>query len=158
MVFEAFFKNSEIKRAVCGGGRYDNLMQTYGYNEKIPAIGFGFGDVVILDVLEEKGLLPQFESDIDYLLIPFNEGLYPAAVMVAELLRDKNKSVLLYTKGGKRSNAFNYADRIGIDIVIFVAPDEWVNDKSIVIKYLREAEVNKKQIVIKLDEFISSLI
>ena len=45
-------------RAICGGGRYDSLLSTYG-GETIPAVGFGFGDVVILDVLEECGMSPE---------------------------------------------------------------------------------------------------
>jgi histidyl-tRNA synthetase len=155
LVFEGFFKNSEIKRAVCGGGRYDNLMQTYGYNEKIPAIGFGFGDVVILDVLEEMELLPQFDSDVEYVVVPFNDGLYPASIMVAEALREKNKSVLVYSRGGKRTNAFNYADRVGAKFVIFVAPDEWLQDESIVVKNLREEDKNKKQIVVRLQDYVN---
>lgn len=149
LVFEAFFTNSEIKRAVCGGGRYDNIMQTYGFNEKIPAIGFGFGDVVIMEVLEDMGLLPKFDSEIDYVVVPFNEGLYPVAIMVSELLRSKNKYVLTYARGGKRTHAFNYANKVGADMVVFIAPDEWVGTKgvdgrddreggSIVVKHLRE--------------------
>ena len=155
IVFEGFFNNSEIKRAVCGGGRYDNLTQTYGY-DKVPVIGFGFGDVVILDVLEELSLLPKFVNKVDYVVVPFNDELYPASMIISELLRTKNKIVLTYMKAGKRTLAFDYADRVGSDIVIYVAPTEWDN-KQLVVKYLRETDKNKKQIVIDLNEFINSL-
>ncbi len=37
-------------RAICGGGRYDSLLSAFG-GETVPAVGFGFGDVVVLDVL-----------------------------------------------------------------------------------------------------------
>jgi histidyl-tRNA synthetase len=155
LVFEAFFKNSDIKRSVCGGGRYDNIMQTYGHNERIPAIGFGFGDVVILDVLGEMGLLPKFTSDVDYVVIPFNDSLYFAAVMVSEMLRDKGKNVITYGKGGKRGDAFNYADKVGTDKVIFVAPDEWTKD-CIVVKHLRKDSKDNQQII-NLKEYVDSL-
>lgn len=156
LVFEAFFINSDIKRSVCGGGRYDSLMQTYGHNQKIPAIGFGFGDVVILEVLKDMNLLPMPKSDIDYVVIPFNESLYLSAIQISEMLRDKNKNVITYNKGGKRGDAFNYADRVGTKYVIFVAPDEWEN-KSIVVKDLREDEKNKRQVVVNLNEYVESL-
>lgn len=39
-------------RAICGGGRYDQLLSTFG-GDDIPACGFGFGDAVILEVSEE---------------------------------------------------------------------------------------------------------
>lgn len=156
IVFEGFFNNSEIKRSVCGGGRYDNLTQTYGY-EKVPIIGFGFGDVVILDILEELSLLPNFEFNVDYVVVPFNDQLYPASVMISEMLREKNKIVLTYMKTGKRTLAFDYANKVGSEIVIYVAPDEWAK-KQLVVKYLRETEKIKKQIIIDIDEFIHNIL
>ena len=58
-------------RAICGGGRYDSLLSTYG-GETIPAVGFGFGDVVILDVLEEHGRSPDLSRKLDFTIIPFD--------------------------------------------------------------------------------------
>ncbi len=156
IVFEGFFINSTIKRAVCGGGRYDNLTKTYGYNESIPAIGFGFGDVVILDVLEELSLLPKFAQKVDYVVVSFNNELYPASVLVSEMLREKNKNVLTYMKDGRRGHAFDYANKVGSPIVIYIAPDEWAT-KQLVVKYLRETDTTKKQIIINVNDFINSI-
>ena len=44
-------------RAVFGGGRYDQLLQTFGGPSQ-PCVGFGFGDCVIAEILEDRGLLP----------------------------------------------------------------------------------------------------
>ena len=55
LVFEGFSKNLTLQRSICGGGRYDNLLQHIGFDEKVPAVGFGFGDVVIMEVLAELG-------------------------------------------------------------------------------------------------------
>lgn len=44
-------------RAICGGGRYDKLLETFG-GEALPAVGFGFGDAVIMELLEAKNLKP----------------------------------------------------------------------------------------------------
>jgi len=54
-VFEIHAKNSEL-RAICGGGRYDNLLRDFG-GPSIPATGMGMGDCVLEILLEEKGLL-----------------------------------------------------------------------------------------------------
>lgn len=54
-VFE-FFDASKSERAICGGGRYDDLLGKLG-KQKEPAVGFGMGDVVLSLLLEENGLL-----------------------------------------------------------------------------------------------------
>ena len=44
-------------RAICGGGRYDNLMQVYGSKKRVPMCGFGFGDCVIMELLKGENLV-----------------------------------------------------------------------------------------------------
>ena len=55
-VVEAFDRAGQL-RAICGGGRYDALLSSYG-GEDQPAVGFGFGDAVIVELLAERKLLP----------------------------------------------------------------------------------------------------
>jgi histidyl-tRNA synthetase len=56
IVFELFDAKGEL-RAICGGGRYDNLLKALG-GVDLPALGFGMGDVVLAELLRERGLLP----------------------------------------------------------------------------------------------------
>jgi histidyl-tRNA synthetase len=56
IVFELFDAKGEL-RAICGGGRYDNLLQSLG-GVDLPALGFGMGDVVLTELLRDRGLLP----------------------------------------------------------------------------------------------------
>jgi len=56
IVFELFDAKAEL-RAICGGGRYDNLLQSLG-GVDLPALGFGMGDVVLGELLRDRGLLP----------------------------------------------------------------------------------------------------
>jgi histidyl-tRNA synthetase len=56
IVFELFDAKGEL-RAICGGGRYDTLLQSLGGTD-LPALGFGMGDVVLAEVLRDRGLLP----------------------------------------------------------------------------------------------------
>lgn len=55
-MFEGFDRAGQL-RAICGGGRYDKLLGTFG-GEDAPCAGFGFGDAVIVELLKDKGLLP----------------------------------------------------------------------------------------------------
>lgn len=56
IVFELFDAKGEL-RAICGGGRYDNLLQSLG-GVDLPALGFGMGDVVLAELLRDRGLIP----------------------------------------------------------------------------------------------------
>lgn len=56
IVFELFDAKGEL-RAICGGGRYDNLLKSLG-GVDLPALGFGMGDVVLGELLRDRGLLP----------------------------------------------------------------------------------------------------
>lgn len=155
MVFEGFFKNSTMKRAVCGGGRYDDLLEKYGYRERVPAIGFGFGDVVILEVLKELNLVPVLSNKSDYLVVPFDTTFYAEAVNISEKLRTKGYKVETYNsdlKKGRISDAYNYANKRNIRYVILIAPEEWKEDK-ICVKDMEETDKTKKQLVVKISDF-----
>ena len=64
IVFELFDRSGEF-RAICGGGRYDTLLQSLGGSD-LPALGFGMGDVVLGELLRSKGLMRPADSSADY--------------------------------------------------------------------------------------------
>lgn len=123
MVFEGFCNLPDFRRAMFGGGRYDNLFTTYGHHENVPCVGFGFGDVVIVEVLRKLNLIPVFNLAPDYLVIPFTDELYSKSLDIANILRHKY-SVEVYSKKTKLWKSYEYADSVGINQVILVAPDE----------------------------------
>ena len=123
LVFEAF-DTGTLQRAVCGGGRYDRLLSTYG-GKDIPAAGFGFGDMVILEVLSDRKLLPSFDATVDDLVFAFDASLRGAAIDVAQRLRASGRSVDLVLEDKKVKWAFKHADRRGARRMVLVAPDEW---------------------------------
>ena len=57
IVFEGRDREGRF-RAAFGGGRYDQLLQTFGGPSQ-PCAGFGFGDCVIAEILQDRGLLPE---------------------------------------------------------------------------------------------------
>eukprot|EP00761_Pharyngomonas_kirbyi_P009282 gb/GECH01009298.1/.p1 GENE.gb/GECH01009298.1/~~gb/GECH01009298.1/.p1 ORF type:complete len:475 (+),score=146.27 gb/GECH01009298.1/:1-1425(+) len=128
VVFEAFERPRKggMMRAVCGGGRYDRLINTFAPRaESMPAIGFGFGDIVILEVLADRNVLPDFSKQIDAIVIPFGESERSTAMKVAAKLRSKEQSVDIVLKKKQRlDKSFRYADRSGAQLAYLVAPEE----------------------------------
>lgn len=122
-VFEAFYKGTSL-RAVLGGGRYDRLLSTFG-GKDLPACGFGFGDVVIMEVLKEKGLIPALDPRVDDVIFAFDDTLRKPAVEIANLLREKGRSVELVLEDKKMKALFKQADRLGAERVLLLAPEEW---------------------------------
>lgn len=87
VVFEAFDRKGEF-RAIAGGGRYDNLVQLIsGGKVSLPALGFGMGDVVLLELLSERKLLPPFKSSIDVFVLIEDETLREGSLRLVQELR-----------------------------------------------------------------------
>lgn len=142
-VFEAHDKAGKF-RAICGGGRYDKLLSTLG-GKDLPATGFGFGDMVIMELLAEKDLIPELVSDIDDTVIPLNSDLRNAAVMVAASLRNSGRTVDLVLEDKKLKWVFKHAERVGAKRLVLLAPDEW-SRKMVKIKDLDTGEESETSI------------
>ena len=136
-VFEAHDREGKF-RAICGGGRYDNLLSTLG-GKDLPATGFGFGDMVIMELLAEKGLIPELISGVDDIVIPLNQDLRDIAVRVAASLRLSDRTVDLVLEDKKIKWAFKHAERVGAKRLVLLAPDEW-SRKMIKVKDLETGE------------------
>lgn len=86
-VFEAFDRKGEF-RAIAGGGRYNNLVKLIsGGKVDLPALGFGMGDVVLLELLKARGLLPQFDAAVDVFVLIEDEALRPQSLKLVQDLR-----------------------------------------------------------------------
>lgn len=95
IVFELFDAKGEL-RAICGGGRYDNLLNDLG-GADLPALGFGMGDVVLGELLKERHLMPETTgTGADLFFVGGNGALeHPIgdALRLLHLLRDAGFSV-----------------------------------------------------------------
>jgi len=91
IVFEVFDRQGEF-RAICGGGRYDGLLELVG-GESLPAVGFGLGDVVLSELLRDRGLAPEYRRKLDYFILPVSGEQAPLARRVAAELRSRGHSV-----------------------------------------------------------------
>ncbi len=93
VVFEAFDSKGEF-RAIAGGGRYDNLVKLIsGGKVNLPALGFGMGDVVLLELLKSRGLLPKFDSHIEAFCLIEDEALRGASLELVQHLREHGYAV-----------------------------------------------------------------
>lgn len=127
VVFEAFDRGAAL-RAICGGGRYDRLLSTFG-GKDIPACGLGFGDAVIVELLKDKGLLPELKPQVDDLVFAFNADLRPAAIQVAARLRAQGRAVDLVLEDKKIKWALRRANQSGAGRLVLVGPDEWAQGR-----------------------------
>jgi len=147
IVWEAFDRRGQL-RAIMGGGRYDRLLELYGGVKcKIPCVGFGFGDCVIMELLKDCDKLPKFMgSGVDYVVCAFSPDLYGKAANISMKLRMTGATVdLMPTPKKKVAASFKHADQAGAQRMVFVAPDEIA--KGVVrIKDLRIKSKNNESI------------
>lgn len=126
-VFEAQDRGGEL-RAICGGGRYDKLIGTLGGRD-LPATGFGFGDMVIMELLSDKGLLPDISSRVSDVVFSMDESLRGAAMEVSSRLRRAGRTVDLVLEPKKMKWVFKHAERTVADRLVMVMPAEWESGK-----------------------------
>jgi histidyl-tRNA synthetase len=122
IVFEAFDTGGTL-RAIAGGGRYDRLAEKLG-GKPVPAVGFGFGDAVIGELLEDEGLWPTLARDIDDVVYAFGPDEKTAAITVANRLRRDGRRVELCIGQSKLKRVLGDADKNGAKRVFMIGEDE----------------------------------
>ena len=133
-VWEIFDRGRTL-RAVAGGGRYDNLMEAMGA-PKLPALGFGMGDVVLGELLAEKKLVPKSLPRIEVAVLAVTPELAGAARRLVAQLRAKGVAAETPYGAPKLAKALKAADAAGATRVVIVGPDEW-KDGNVMVKDLR---------------------
>jgi len=91
IVFELFDARGEF-RAICGGGRYDNLLKSLG-GVDLPALGFGMGDVVLGELLRARGLSDVPIGEPDFWVAAAEDGDLRDVMLAATQLRRAGASV-----------------------------------------------------------------
>ncbi|XP_030926876.1 histidine--tRNA ligase, chloroplastic/mitochondrial [Quercus lobata] len=147
IVFEGFDREGKL-RAICGGGRYDRLLSTFG-GDDLPACGFGFGDAVIVELLKDRGLLPELSLQIENIVCALDVDLQGAAARVASILREQSQTVDLVLESKPLKWVFKRAARINAHRLILVGNSEWQRG-MVVVKILSSGE----QYEVKLDELV----
>jgi histidyl-tRNA synthetase len=130
VVFELFDARGEL-RAIAGGGRYDNLLGAVSGTD-LPALGFGMGDVVLRELLSDRGLLPESEPRVEYYLVAVTPAERPELMRLAHRLRDGGRSVeygLRHQGVGKQLKA---AAAVRARKALILGPDELAAGEAVV--------------------------
>lgn len=130
VVFEIFDRKGEL-RAICGGGRYDNLLAAVSDLE-LPAVGFGMGDVVLAELLRDRGLLPEEPSSAEYYIVTIGDEERPLMRRLARALRDEGHSVVYSLRQLGVGKQFKEANARGARQVVVLGPEEAARGVAVV--------------------------
>lgn len=151
-VFEAFDLSGSVRRAILGGGRYDNLLADVG-GQPLPAVGFAMGDVVIGIILQEAGVVPEFiPSPASVMVTMFNDDLRLQSMSIAAELRRAGLNVLVYPEPAKLPKQFKFADKMKVKVAVTVGPDEETQGK-VAVKNLATGE----QVIVQRDAAVETI-
>ncbi len=123
LVFEIYDTNPENPRALFGGGRYDELVSMFG-GQPIPAIGFAFGDVTLMDFLATHNLLPAVKSGAEVFVGTPDESDIPLAQEFAQSLRDVGIATIVHVSGKGLGDQVKEAVRRNIPFFVAYGKDE----------------------------------
>ena len=134
-VFEWVTDKLGSQGTVCGGGRYDGLIEQLG-GKAAPAVGFGLGIERLLLLLEEVGVAPAAPAPDAYAIVPSATGL-PQVMVALEALRAAGVAVILHPGQSSMKSQFKKADASGAAFALIFGEDE-VAQGSLAVKPLRE--------------------
>jgi len=151
LVFECFSTIHGFSRAICGGGRYDNIMTTYGFKKNYSFVGFGMGDVVLQELLTKHNLFPPNEQ-VDYCLIVTDENRFNDVFRLANILRNcgnmkTNVVDKIYTN---KKNLIKYLSHENCKFAIWLGKTE---SEDLLFNC-----TEKKENIINIDAFITNFI
>ena len=118
VVFELFTKDKKVaSRSVAGGGRYDKLVESYG-GSPLPAVGFGMGDVVLLDCLEAFGIAMPNISPSAVLYVTDEQAVQNGIQAASALRRHIPVSFIGVVAPKKVSERYKYYEQMEVPYVV----------------------------------------
>ena len=128
-VFELFDAKGEF-RAICGGGRYDNLLASLS-DVDLPALGFGMGDVVLGELLKARGKLPSHAPTLDYWVAYEDPTQQSQAMRVVTTLRRQGSSVEFALRPQQLGKQLDAARKAGALAVVILRADGTMRRKEL---------------------------
>lgn len=150
IVFELFDTAGEL-RAICGGGRYDTLLDTLG-GVDLPALGFGMGDVVLGELLRSRKLVPESSARFDYWIAADDESLLGDVMRVASQVRRRNRSAEYALRPQQLSRQLKSAASAGAQTAVLLLKDRY-STHHVTVKDLGTGAERS----LPLEEFLESL-
>jgi histidyl-tRNA synthetase len=154
-VFEWVTDKLGAQGTVCGGGRYDGLIEQIG-GKPAPAAGFAMGVERLLALMQAEGLTGGGEMQ-DVYLVHQGDAAGRLAFRVAEALRDRGFGVTLHAGGGSFKSQMKKADGSGAHLAVIIGDEEAAAGEASV-KTLREAREQQRVAVDALPDVIHELL
>jgi histidyl-tRNA synthetase len=145
-VFECFDSTGEVSRSVFGGGRYDDLIESYG-GQPMPAVGVALGHAPLSLLLQRAGVWPEEALSTDYYVLRVGDTRGVAGEIVREL-RGLGHIVETNVSDRNFGSQMSYADSINAETVVIVGEQDLANDE-VTVKDMESGE----QTTVALDEF-----
>jgi histidyl-tRNA synthetase len=133
-VFELFDAARSL-RAIAGGGRFDHLLEALG-GVDLPALGFGMGDVVLAELLKDRGLVARFPAQVDVFVAGVGDADLPHVLRLSHELRDRGVSVEYALSSQPLGKQLKLADSRGARLAVVIGPDDRARGE-VILKDLR---------------------
>ncbi|ELY41860.1 histidine--tRNA ligase [Natronorubrum tibetense] len=127
VVFECFDSTGEVSRSIFGGGRYDDLIESFG-GQPTPAVGVAPGHATLSLLCQRAGVWPEEEVTTDYYVLQIGDTRTEAARISREL-REAGHVVETDVAGRSFGAQLNYADSINAETVVIVGEQDLANDE-----------------------------
>lgn len=139
-VFEVYDRHPENRRALFGGGRYDDLIGLFK-NKKVSGVGFGLGDVTFQNFVSAHGLIPRDSFSKNRVLITvFEDVPFEEYISISAELRKEGISNSIYLGNNmKFQKQLQYAEKEGYRMVIILGAKE-LNSQRVLLKNLDTRE------------------
>ncbi|MGN0458024.1 MAG: histidine--tRNA ligase [Eubacterium sp.] len=148
-VFEFVADSIGAQGTVCGGGRYDGLVEEIG-GQRTPSLGFGMGLERLQLVMEAQGCEFPEPSKPDLFIVALGDKATLKAIEIAKDMRDEGFSVLYDLNGRSLRAQMKYADKVGAKFNVVIGDNE-VDNKLAVLKDMATGDTAE----INLDTFVS---
>jgi len=122
IVFELFDAAKQL-RAICGGGRYDDLLKALG-GPDLPALGFGMGDVVLGALLKERNVVPKASTGLGAFLVAVSGDDVASVLRLAHALRDRGIAVEYGLRHAPIRKQLELAAARGAPRAVIIGPEE----------------------------------
>ncbi|QLG49424.1 histidine--tRNA ligase [Natrinema halophilum] len=150
VVFECFDSAGDVSRSIFGGGRYDDLIESFG-GQPTPAVGVAPGHATLSLLLQRAGVWPEEAVTTDYYVLQIGETRTEAA-RISRDLRDRGHVVETDVAGRSFGAQLEYADSINAETVVIVGEQDLANDE-VTIKDMESGD----QAQVPVDEFPGDL-
>lgn len=149
--FEFIHEKIGAKATVCGGGRYDNLINTLAGIEE-PGIGFGIGLERLMLAIDSENIDKSISTSPEYVIIPAGENVPCEKIYaIAKMLRNCGKTVVVDIMNRNFKSLIKYANKINAKYALILGEDELKNE-AVTIKNMADGD----QKTVKISELVNS--